>query len=724
MWFDPALDGRLVPVEGGKTVEKAYTVLAGDFVSLTDGTGVVHIAPAFGGEDFDLGKELGLLFVQPVDLRGQMIGGPWAGKFVKDADAEVMDDLAARGLLPRRETVRHTYPFCWRCDAPLLYYAKPTWYIRTTAVKEGLIAANERVNWYPEHIKHGRFGDWLNNNVDWALSRERYWGTPLPLWECGDCGERHCVGSRDELRELALDGAAVEALDDLHRPYIDRVELKCAACGGAMRRLPEVMDCWLDSGAMPYAQWHYPFEDAETFARSFPADYICEAVDQTRGWFYTLHAEAVLLNAAGAAPESLCFRNVICLGHIQDDKGRKMSKSLGNVVEPMEVLDRHGADALRWYLYTATRPGEARRFSSDLVAESLRRFLLTLWNTYSFFVTYANIDAFDPQVAAAGERSELDRWVLSELHTLVRRVTEHLEAYDPTTAGRAIQSFVEDLSNWYVRRSRRRFWKTENDADKLAAYHTLYECLVTVAELMAPFTPFVAEEIYQNLVLSVDASAPESVHLAAWPEADESLVDERLMDDMQLVMRVVSLGRAARSKAGLKVRQPLSHATAFVATAQQAKGLERHTDQVLEELNVKGLQVLVLSELFKGSYERPKDLLAQLGEHDALADDEAGYAVAVNGEVTPELADEGLARELVHRIQNARRAAGFDISDHITTYLAGPERLARVLARHGDYVRQETLSEELIEGAAPDGAHVEEGKLDGATVTLGVVRRA
>ncbi|MDO8612431.1 MAG: isoleucine--tRNA ligase [Dehalococcoidia bacterium] len=729
MWFDPAQGGRLITVEKGQAVEAAYTVIAGEFVSLSDGTGVVHIAPAFGGEDFDAGKELGLLFLQPVDLRGQMIGGPWAGTFVKDADGPIMDDLAQRGLLLRRDVIRHTYPFCWRCDTPLLYYAKPTWYIRTTAVKDSLIEGNERINWYPGHIRHGRFGDWLNNNVDWALSRERYWGTPLPVWRCDTCGAHACVGSREEMRSRALDPAAVDALEDLHRPYVDRIELRCD-CGATMRRALEVMDCWLDSGAMPYAQWHYPFENRDTFGRGFPADFICEAVDQTRGWFYTLHAEAVLLHAAGAAPENLCYRNVICLGHIQDDKGRKMSKSLGNVVEPMEVLDRHGADALRWYLYTATRPGEARRFSADLVAESLRRFLLTLWNTYSFFVTYANIDRFDPSTgsgqvpttAAKGEPSELDRWLLSELHTLVRRVTEQLEEYDPTGAGRAIQSFVEDLSNWYVRRSRRRFWKTENDADKLAAYHTLYGCLVTLCKLMAPFTPFVAEEMYQNLVRSADSEAPESVHLAEWPEADASQVDQRLMEDMQLVMRVASLGRAARSKAGIKVRQPLSRVSAFVATTAQAEGLRRQAGQVLEELNVKELQVFALIEAFKGPFERPKDLLAMLTPDDVLVEDDAGYAVAVNASVTPELAEEGLARELVHRIQNLRKAAGFDISDHITTYLAGPEWLSRVLGRHGDYVRQETLSEELVEGAPPDGAHAEEQKLESEPLKLAVQR--
>ncbi len=707
MWFDPQQDGRLVTVEKGQAVEAAYTVIAGEFVSLSDGTGVVHIAPAFGGEDFEIGKELGLLFLQPVDLRGEMVGGPWAGRFVKDADEQIMEELTGRGLLLPPQTIRHTYPFCWRCDAPLLYYAKPTWYIRTTAVKDSLVQGNERVNWYPEHIKRGRFGDWLNNNVDWALSRERYWGTPLPIWQCDACGGQTCIGSRDELRTSAADPAAVDALDDLHRPYIDRIELRCD-CGGTARRLPEVMDCWLDSGAMPYAQWHYPFEKEDTFRRSFPADYICEAVDQTRGWFYTLHAEAVLLHAAGAAPENLCFRNVICLGHIQDDKGRKMSKSVGNVVEPMEVIDRHGADALRWYLFTATRPGEARRFSTNLVGESLRRFLLTLWNTYSFFVTYANIDDFDPTKAEAGERSELDRWVLSELHTLVRRVTDHLEEYDPTSSGRAIQSFVEDLSNWYVRRSRRRFWKSESDADKLAAYHTLYECLVTLCKLMAPFTPFVAEEMYQNLVRSVDGEAPESVHLADWPESDPSLVDQRLMDEIRLVMRVVSLGRAARSKAGIKVRQPLSRVVVRTRSASEGKGLRRLEPQVLEELNVKSLG------LAEGD-----------GGLDTLTvtEDEAGYAVGLDTAMTPDLADEGLARELVRRIQNLRKAAGFDISDHITTYLAGPDWLSRVLARHADYVRQETLSDELTEGPPPEGAHAEEQKLDGEPITLAVLRR-
>jgi len=718
-------DGRLVAVDSRAEVEKAYTVLRGDFVSMEDGSGVVHIAPAFGGEDFDLGKEHGLLFLQPVDLRGRLPeGSPWPGAFVKEADAGIMDDLEARGLLLSRGVIRHTYPFCWRCDTPLLYYAKPTWYIRTTAVKEKLIAANEKINWYPEHIKRGRFGDWLRNNVDWALSRERYWGTPLPIWQCTACGTHDAIGSRAELLERAADAKVASELTDLHRPYIDRVELRCLECGGLMRRVPELMDVWFDSGAMPYAQWHYPFENGSTFDRMFPADFICEAVDQTRGWFYTLHAEAVLLNRTEDVPEDISYRNVICLGLILDDKGRKMSKSLGNVVEPMAVIEEHGADALRWYLYTATRPGEARRFSDKLVSETLRRFLLTLWNTYSFFVTYANLDGFDPSTVSEGDLSELDRWVLSELNSLVRRVTDDLEGYDPTSSGRSIQQFVDDLSNWYVRRSRRRFWKSGADADKLAAYSTLYTCLVTLTKLLAPFTPFVAEAMYQNLVRSVDAEAPQSVHLAAWPQADAALVDDQLIHDTRLVMRVVSLGRAARSKAGIKVRQPLAVAAAFVHNVAQAEGLRRLSGQVLEELNVKQLEVIDTAEAFEGgkAVEHPTDLLALLPHGAALAEDEAGYAVGIDTAITPELADEGLARELVHRIQNMRKAAGFEIADRISLYYSDAQRLRRVFADYGDYVREETLAEEIAEGRAPDAAYVEEQMVEGEKVTFAVRR--
>ena len=716
-WFDLSQNGLLVAVEGETSVERAYTVLESDFVSMEDGTGIVHIAPAFGGEDFELGKERGLLFVQPVDLRGLMPeGSPWPGRFVKDADAGIIEDLQGRGLMLKSGTIQHTYPFCWRCGTPLLYYAKPSWYIRTTARKEQLIAGNERINWYPEHIKRGRFGDWLRNNVDWAFSRERYWGTPLPAWQCRNCGTHDVIGSREELLQRAADPAVASRLEDLHRPYVDEVELRCLECGGLMKRTPEVIDVWFDAGSMPYGQWHYPFENGEVFRRSFPADFICEAIDQTRGWFYTLHALSTLVF------DSVSYRNCLCLELILDDKGEKMSKSKGNIVEPWSVINAHGADAVRWYMFTATAAWVPRRFSADLVAASLRRFFLTLWNTVSFFVTYANLDGFDPQTEGRGEASELDRWVLSELNALVRKVTDQLEEYDPTTAGRAIQQFVDDLSNWYVRRSRRRFWKSGADADKLAAYHTLYTCLVTVAKLLAPFTPFLAEAIYQNLVRSVDGQAPESVHLADWPEGDASLVDEGLIHDTRLVMRVVSLGRAARSKAGIKVRQPLASVTAFVPAAAQVEGLRRLADQVREEVNVRDAVIHALDDLFKEPYEVPKDLLAVAGEGAVLATDDAGYAVAVDTNITPELADEGLARELVHRIQNLRKAAGFEISDRIAVHFGASERLRAVLASHGDYVREETLAEEISEGAAPDGAYVEEQKLDGGTVALAVRR--
>ncbi|HLB12162.1 MAG TPA: isoleucine--tRNA ligase, partial [Dehalococcoidia bacterium] len=523
----------------------AHRVVAGDFVAMNEGTGIVHIAPAFGEVDLEIGRANAFPVLQTVDLRGNFVPEvtPWAGMWVKDADPLIIEDLRSRGLLYRSGRITHTYPFCWRCDTALLYYVKTSWYIKTTARKDRLLAANEQINWYPGHIKYGRFGDWLQNNVDWAISRERYWGTPLPIWKCEDCGQTHCVGSIAELRELSGDPRLEDPVFDLHRPYVDDIGFPCKACGGGMRRLPEVLDCWFDSGAMPVAQWHYPFEDREAFQKTFPADFISEAVDQTRGWFYSLHALAVLLF------DSPAYRNVICLGLVLDARGEKMSKSRGNVVDPWTVLKASGADALRWYLYTAGAAGNPRRFSGELVDEVVRRFLLTLWNTYSFFVIYANIDRWHPRRPTLDPRpsNDLDRWVLSELNVLVEEVTNDLENYNPTDAGRAVQDFLEGLSNWYVRRSRRRFWKSENDADKMAAYATLYHCLVTLAKLLAPFTPFLAEEMYQNLVRSVDPESPESVHLAGYPVADTSLVEQRLMEDTRLVMKVSSLGRAARS---------------------------------------------------------------------------------------------------------------------------------------------------------------------------------
>ena len=718
-------------VGGTATMEAAEffnsEVLDADFVTMDDGTGIVHIAPAFGDDDLGLGREKALAFVQPVDLLGNITGAyPFAGSFVKDADPQIMEDLERRGLLYRREIYRHTYPFCWRCDTPLLYYAKSSWYIRTSAFKDKLVSANDEINWYPDYIKDGRFGEWLRNNVDWAISRERYWGTPIPIWECQDCGHTQCIGSVAELKAMAAPEAREGIADlDLHRPYVDNVLLQCPAdgCGGQMRRIPEVMDAWFDSGAMPFAQWHYPFEnqniDQEHDGR-FPADYICEAVDQTRGWFYSLHALSILLK------DRPSYRNVICLGLVLDERGRKMSKRVGNVVEPMPVLDEHGADALRWYLFTASQPGDSRRFSARLVNETLRRVLLTLWNVYSFFTNYASIDRFHPEQTPAGWRpdTELDRWILSELNSLVTQVDDCLNSYDPTNAGRRMQEFIDRLSNWYVRRSRRRFWRSENDGDKLSGYITLHTCLVTLAKLMAPLAPFVSEEIYQGLVRAVDPDAPDSVHLAQFPAADQTLVDEELMEATRLAMRVSSMGRGARSRAGIKVRQPLPRVVVKARTPTESDILRNVQSQILDELNVK-----VLDE--DGQADIHQAAVAALGEASegvvqvdgfwvAL---DSGYMVAVDGTVTPELAEEGLARELVHRIQNLRRAADFQVTDRIITYYEAPEEIGRVMSGgFSDYIRQETLSEDLVGGAPQDGAKTETSKVDGMEVTLAVRR--
>ena len=715
----------------------APRVVAADFVSMEDGTGIVHIAPAFGDEDLGLGREKGLNFVQPVDLQGIVTGDyPFAGKFVKDADPEIMDDLKDRGLLHHRDIYRHTYPFCWRCDTPLLYYAKSSWYIRTTALKDELVDGNSRINWYPEHIQEGRFGEWLRNNVDWAISRERYWGTPIPIWQCDSCSNQVCIGGREELKERVgrpdaltptLSQGEREIIDvdslDLHRPYVDEVTFPCDQCDGTMSRVPEVMDCWFDSGAMPFAQAHYPFENSEIEREGlFPADYICEAVDQTRGWFYSLHALSTLLKGEPS------YKNVICLGLILDERGRKMSKRVGNIVEPLPLLDEHGADALRWYLFTASQPGEARRFSSRLVNQTLRQVLLTLWNIYSFFVGYAAIDKFDPSQKPEGWKpeNELDRWVLSELNELVAEVDRCMENYDPTNAGRRIQEFVDRLSNWYVRRSRRRFWRSdEGDADKLSGYATLHTCLVTVAKLMAPLAPFVSEEIYQNLVCSVDPDAPDSVHLAAFPVADASLVDEGLMEATRLAMRISSMGRAARSKSGLKVRQPLASAAIRTRAPSERAYVEQVRPQILDELNIKDIELLddnaPLYQQAQAEAGGDPETTVTVGHYTASL--EAGYMVAVNGEITPGLAEEGLARELVHRIQGLRRAANFEVTDHIETWYDGPEELAGVM--RGDfsaYISEETLSDLLQAGPPPEGAKSETAKVEGQEITLAVRR--
>jgi isoleucyl-tRNA synthetase len=744
----------------------AHFVALGDFVTTEDGSGLVHIAPAFGQEDMQLAKENDLPVLMTVLPDGTFIPEvtPWRGVFVKDADPQIIKDLDSRGLLFRTEKYTHTYPFCWRCHTPLLYYARDSWFIRTSAHRDRLVELNNTINWVPDHIKSGRFGNWLENNIDWSLSRERYWGTPLPVWECGDCKHRECVGSVAELSEKA--GADLSELD-LHRPYVDEVHWKCSECGGRMVRVPDLIDVWFDSGSMPYAQWHYPFENQEKFKEQYPADYICEAVDQTRGWFYSLHAISTLLN------DAVSFENVICLGHIQDAEGRKMSKSLGNIVQPWDVLNVHGADALRWYLYTASPPGQERRFSSDLVGDVIRSFTLTLWNVYSFFVTYANLDK--PQgLTITAATNDLDRWLLSELNVLVRDVTKAYEAYDVLNATRPIEKFVEQLSTWYLRRSRRRFWKSESDSDKQAAYSTLYTALTTVAKLLAPAMPFLAEELYQNLVRTVDETAPESVHLAEWPEVMTEFIDESLNNEMQLIMRLVSLGHSARQKANRKVRQPLASAAFSVSTPAERKAVATYADVISDELNVK--QVRLLDASTEALTHTVKPLPKQLGQKygnkypaiqkailtmnaeevaktlrsgDALvvntgsetfniiaeevevkAMAKEGFAIAEEGayvaalvtELTPELAQEGLAREFVRHVQDLRKAAELDVADRIEMFVEASPSLRSAIEAHQDYITAETLTSKLSFGTPPEKASVVEDEFDGEKVKVGVVK--
>jgi isoleucyl-tRNA synthetase len=690
-----------------------YPVIGASFVSLDEGTGVVHIAPAFGEIDFDIGMSSELDFVQPVDLEGSVIGTyPFAGKFVKDADPLILDDLESRGLLYRSEKVIHTYPFCWRCETPLLYYAKQTWYVRTTAMKKALILGNTKINWYPDYIKHGRFGDWLENNVDWAFSRERYWGTPLNVWRCSSCDNYECVGSVDELRTQASFSGLTMPLD-LHRPYVDGITFACPKCNGRMQRVPEVIDCWFDSGAMPIAQWHYPFENKDKFKQNFPADFICEAVDQTRGWFYSLHALSTLLF------NRPCFKNVICLGHVVDAQGEKMSKSKGNVIDPWAVINNYGADALRWYMLVSTPGEDNHRFSTKMLEETIRKFLLTLWNTYSFFTLYANIDCFVPQPLTADSDqpkafTELDNWISSELNRLVSEVSRLMDSYNPTSATRRIEGFIDNLSNWYVRRNRRRFWKSENDVDKLAAYTTLYQCLVTLSQLLAPFVPFIAEELYQNLFRSVNPEARESVHLSDFPIADEAKINDKLNSDVELAMKISSLGRAARAKAGIKVRQPLGKAVVGVETEEEKKALESLATEVMEEINVKQLDILSEAK------EREESRCYRDMPGYSVAND-ARYWVAISTELPPELIAEGVSRELVRHLQNMRRNAKFDITDHIITYYQTKEPLIKqVINAFADYIKQETLSQELIDSLPPDGAYSEKHRISNSEVSLAI----
>jgi isoleucyl-tRNA synthetase len=727
--------------------EKGHTVLPGDFVSIADGTGVVHTGAAFGEDDFRLATENGLTIHNPVRADGTFDErtGPFAGMYVRDADAPIVEALRESGRLFSAGEYEHAYPHCWRCDTPLIYYAKTNWYVRTTAMKDELLAANETIDWHPPHIKHGRFGKWLENNVDWALSRERYWGTPLPIWRCtNDPDHVVCVGSLEEIREL---GGTPP--DDVHRPFVDDVVLRCEQCGGEMRRVPDLIDVWWDSGCMPFAQWHAPFENQDTFEQNFPANYICEALDQTRGWFYSLLAVSVLLYGHSS------YETCLCLGLILDAEGQKMSKSKGNVVSPWEVLDAHGADAFRWYYFTSKQPWDGYRFSLETVGESVRLFLKPLWNTYAFYVLYANVNGIEDPVADAG-RNELDRWIESRLAATTERVVERMEDYDTTFAGRAIAEFVDDLSNWYVRLSRRRFW--DGDA---AAFAVLHNCLVTVAKLLAPLTPFVADAIYENL----DGSEP-SIHLCDFPEPGER--DEQLEWEMQVVRDAVELGRAARAHAKLKVRQPLREAV-VVAAEREREAIERLQRLVTEELNVKAIRYVAEADELghfevKPNYRAlgprfgkqmpqvaaaiasldparlrdggraginvdgkeheigPDDVQIALQPLDGYQVERSGtHAVALNLELNDELHREGLAREVVHAVQAARKNAGLEVADRIELSLGGDEELLAATRAHEDYVAGETLATSVsYDGANGDAARAE---IEGRALLIAVSRQ-
>jgi isoleucyl-tRNA synthetase len=714
-----------------------HSVLLADFVSTEDGTGLVHTALAFGEDDFRLGERYGMTLQNPVRPDGTYDERvpDFQGKMVFEHNPEIVEALRESGRLFRAEEYEHAYPHCWRCGTPLIYYAKSSWYVATSELRDLMLEVNEGIDWHPEHIKHGRFGKWLEGNVDWALSRERYWGTPLPIWECEGCEERWCAGSVAELRERGGD-----VPDDLHRPYIDDVTVRCESCGGEMRRVVETIDAWFDSGSMPFAQFHHPFEGTDEFEARFPADYICEGLDQTRGWFYSLLAVATQVFGRGS------YEHCVCLGLIADPEGQKMSKSRGNVVDPWEVLDRHGADAFRWYYLTSQQPWSGYRFSVDTVGESVRQFMLTLWNTYSFFVLYANAEGVGPgdMPAEVAPESDLDRWIVSRLQGLNRTVIERMDDFDCTTAGREIAEFVDQLSNWYVRLGRRRFWEGDR-----AAFATLRHCLVEVAKLLAPFTPFVADEIYGNL------TGDDSVHLADYPEPDAALEDGELDAGVEAALRAIELGRAARGKAKIKVRQPLRSAV-IVATDAERVQIERLADLVKAELNVKELEFVseqgeLVRYTVKPNYRSlgprfgklmpqvaaavealdPEHVAESLGgerriginvdgrEHEIEPDEitltmeavegfeveaEAGRAVALSLELDGELRREGLAREIVHAIQNARKEAGLEVSDRIALTLGGDEALLEAARAHEGYVTGETLAVSISYNEAEGGS--------------------
>ena len=744
-----------------KPTKKAYYVVADSYVTLTDGTGVVHIAPAFGEDDSRVGRDNDLPFVQLVNGEGKYTKetGEWAGTWVKDADKLVLNDLKERGLLFAALPYEHSYPFCWRCDTPLLYYAVDTWFIKMSALRDRLVANNNTVNWMPENIKEGRFGNFLENVIDWGLSRSRYWGTPLPVWEC-ECGHYHVIGSIEELKKLGKD---VPDDIELHKPYIDGITIKCEECGKEMHRVPDVIDCWFDSGSMPFAQYHYPFENKKLFEKRFPAQFISEAIDQTRGWFYTLMAISTLL--FDRAP----FENCLVLGHVQDKDGLKMSKHKGNVVDPWSVLDKQGADAVRWYFCASSSPWLPTRFYPEGISEYQRKFIGTFWNTYAFYVLYADIDNFNPleYKLEYDKLSQMDKWALSKLNTLVKDVDSLMQEYKITESARLIQDFTDELSNWYVRRCRERFWANGMEQDKVNAYMTLYTCLVTLAKVTAPFVPFMTEEIYQNLVTNLDKTAPESIHLCDYPVANEEYIDKKLEENMELVLEIVTLGRSCRNISNMKNRQVL--AKAYVGTTKELA--KDYQDIIKEELNVKEIEFTedagrfvsynvkpnlktvgpkygailpTISQMLKGGdgtefvHElREKGVLIleigdakiELKEEDLLIEttksekyisaQEGDIVVVLDIELNEELIEEGFVRELISKIQNLRKDSGFEVQNHIEIYYSDNERMAEIIERNKAQIADETLADKIEKGEGET-----ELDINGEKVKIKLVRLA
>ena len=760
--YVPLYEGAAKSAE--KQHKKAHFVTCADYVTMSDGTGIVHIAPAFGEDDAQVGRKYDLPFVQFVDGKGSMTEDtPYAGLFVKDADPKVLVDLDKEGLLFDAPKFEHDYPFCWRCDTPLIYYARESWFIKMTAVKDDLIRNNNTINWIPKSIGKGRFGDWLNNIQDWGISRNRYWGTPLNVWQCEGCGKVECIGSRQELEEKSGNPEAQTV--ELHRPYIDAITLTCPDCGKTMKRVPEVIDCWFDSGAMPFAQHHYPFENKELFEQQFPAQFISEAVDQTRGWFYSLLAESTLL--FNKAP----YKNVIVLGHVQDENGQKMSKSKGNAVDPFDALEQHGADAIRWYFYSNSAPWLPNRFHADAVTEGQRKFMGTLWNTYAFYVLYANIDEFDPTKYSLeyDKLSVMDKWLLSRLNSCVKTVDDCLANYKIPETTKALQAFVDDMSNWYVRRSRQRFWAKGMEQDKINAYMTLYTALVTFIKASAPMIPFMTEDIYQNLVKSVNTDAPESIHLCDFPAVDEAMIDEKLEQDMGEVLDIVVLGRAARNASGIKNRQPIGQ---MFVNGEAA--LTDYYKQIIEgELNVKDVifkddvsdltdytfkpQMRILGPKYGKDLGKIRNILANLNgsaakkELDAngfltielndgkinllpeellidmsqkegyVSQADHGVTVVLDTNLTPALLEEGFVREIISKVQTMRKEAGFEVTDHITVYEEGNDKIKEVMTKYTDEIKNDVLADDMCLDA--EGGYSKEWDINGEKVRLGVEKK-